>query len=123
MCTIQKPKKRFDYDAYIQGRLIGKYVVIYHDEIPDKPEIDTTEFQELQPVTQHLIALKPDDGIPELSEVNVYPVNLNQSHLKAATISAINYYGLVVYKIGGFAGAKLVFQSSRAGPSLILYGK
>jgi len=118
MCTIQKPKKRFDYDAYIQGRLIGKYVVIYHDEIPDEAGTDSTEVEGLQPLSQPLIAILPDDDVQELSEVNVFKVMLNQSHLKAAIFCAVNCGGLAAYKIGGFAGAKLALQSSRAGPPI-----
>lgn len=39
MFTIegQKPARRFDYDAYIKGRMAGKYVVTYiEEEIPEE---------------------------------------------------------------------------------------
>jgi len=118
MCTIQKPKKRFDYDAYIQGRLIGKYVVIYHDEIPEEPEIKASDVEGLQHLSQPLIAILPDDDVQELSEINVFEVMLNQSHLKAAIICAVNCGGLAAYKIGEFAGAKPNFPNGRAGPPI-----
>ena len=118
MCTIQKPKKRFDYDAYIQGRLIGKYVVIYHDEIPDEPEIDTTEVEELQPVDLLLIAIKTDDDVQELSKVNVYKVTLNESHLKATTYNGkSNRKDLTAYKNDWIFGVKPNFPNGRAGPN------
>jgi len=41
--TENKPAKRFDYDAYIQARLAGKYVTAYIDEEISK-----------QPLTDHI---------------------------------------------------------------------
>lgn len=44
MCYASQQVKRkvFDYNAYIQGRLKGEYVVIYHsvDEVPEEIPID-----------------------------------------------------------------------------------
>jgi len=118
MCTIQKSKKRFDYDAYIQGRLIGKYVVIYHDEIPDEPEIKASEVEGLQPVSQPLIGIKPEDDIPELFEVNVFKVAFDQSYLsiKSTYTGVPNRKGLAVYESDWIFGVKPNFPNSRAGP-------
>ena len=36
--TENKPTRRFDYNAYIQARLAGKYVIAYIEEdIQDEP--------------------------------------------------------------------------------------
>ena len=118
MCTIQKPKKRFDYDAYIQGRLIGKYVVIYHDEIPDEPEIKTSEAEELRAIAQPLIAIKSDDDISELFEVNVIQVAFDQSYfsIKPNYTGVLNHKDLDVHGSHWIFGVKPDFPNGRAGP-------
>jgi len=117
MCTIQKPKKRFDYDAYIKGRLIGKYVVIYHDEIPVEPEVDTSEVEGLQPVSQPLIVIKPDD-IPELSGLSLYRETLKWSHFHFEPVytDTPDFRSLAMYKGCLLLVVKTACPNGRAGP-------
>jgi hypothetical protein len=68
MCTLQKPKKRFDYEAYIQGRLVGKYVVIYHDEIDETFTQDINENPDLPSEDTEIIFVLPKDSSPGIFE-------------------------------------------------------
>jgi hypothetical protein len=71
MCTVQKPKMRLDYNAYMQGRRAGKYVVIYIEDTP--PDIQNTAIDEdTAPVanerTDNVIEITK--GITETTDVN-----------------------------------------------------
>jgi len=66
--TENKPAKRFDYNAYIQGRLAGKYVIAYIDE--DIPEESLTEHinDSIEPfadISYDEIVLKDENGRSE----------------------------------------------------------
>ena len=121
MCTTQKPTKRFDYDAYIQGRMIGKYVVIFHDILPEVPDEIASEVAEVKPVPQELIVTKPDNDIPEISVLNVYHVN--HFSLKKFFINVENAFtgmtshnGLAMSANGYLSASKPFIPRSRAGP-------
>lgn len=121
MCTTQKPTKRFDYDAYIQGRMIGKYVVIFHDIMPEVPEETVPEVAEVEPVAQELIVTKPDNDIPEICELNVYNVNhfsSNKSFHKTETAftGMTSHNGLAMSANGYLSASKPFISRSRAGP-------
>ncbi|KGO88123.1 hypothetical protein Q765_03480 [Flavobacterium rivuli WB 3.3-2 = DSM 21788] len=117
MCTIQKPKKRFDYDAYIQGRLIGKYVVIYHDEIPDEPEIKASEVEELLPIAQPLIPIKFGNDILELSGLYVSQFNQPLFYLEPVYIGAPDFESSAMDKGCLLPVVKPAFPNGRAGPN------
>ena len=121
MCTTQKPTKRFDYDAYIQGRMIGKYVVIFHDILPEVPDEIVPEVAEVTPVPQEIIVTKPDNDIPEICELNVYSVNhlsSNKSFPKTETAYTImaSRNGLAMSVNGYLSASKTFISRSRAGP-------
>ena len=116
MCTIQKSKKRFDYDAYIKGRLIGKYVVIYHDEIPDEPEIEASEVEEIYPVDQPLIPIKSNDNILELSGLYVSQFNQPLFYLEPVYADIPDFDSLAMYK-GLPPVVKPAWPHGRAGPN------
>jgi hypothetical protein len=119
MCTIQNPKKRFDYNAYIQGRLIGKYVVIYHDEVDEASTQDTIENPDAPTEDTEVIAVLPRIDNPDTYEVNVHRVNFNQSYhnTNPAYIALPNSEGLNVYTGRFVLPAKHIVACSRAGPN------
>lgn len=117
MCTIQKPKKRFDYDAYIQGRLIGKYVVIYYDEITDIPEDEVPENNTIL-APQPIAIAETGYDIPKISGRFISTITSIQYYpnLKQVFLCVANRSGLAMPTNGCAAGNNLGFHSCRAGP-------
>jgi hypothetical protein len=119
MCTIQKPKKRFDYEAYIQGRLVGKYVVIYHDQIDETSTQDIIENPDAPTRHTEVIAVLPKDSSPVTLERNVHRVDFNQPYqnINPAYIGLPNPEGLNVYRGRLAPNVKQMMACSRAGPN------
>lgn len=118
MCTLQKPKKRFDYDAYIHGRLVGKYVVIYHDEIDEASTQDTIEKPDLPSEDTEVTTVLPKDSSPVIFERIVHRVDFTLPYhsTNPAYIGLPNPEGLNVYRGRLVLPAKPVTARSRAGP-------
>jgi hypothetical protein len=85
MCTLQNqtqintPRRRFDYDAYIKGRLEGRYVVIYIDDddiINEAESIISTDDIEVVPedIEENSLQVFRPDNI-ESPRFDIYIVN------------------------------------------------
>ena len=87
MCTLQNqaqistPRRRFDYDAYIKGRLEGRYVVSYIDD-----EVAVIEAEPIA-LTDDIKAATVDTD--ENSLQSIYPHNID---LPCVDIGVINSY-------------------------------
>jgi hypothetical protein len=88
MCTLQNqaqistPRRRFDYDAYIKGRLEGRYVVIYiEDEVAvnEADPIILTEDIKVVPedIEENSLQVFRPDNI-ESPRFDIYIVNKHQ---------------------------------------------
>jgi len=80
---ISTPRRRFDYDAYIKGRLEGRYVVIYiEDEVAvnEADPIILTEDIKVVPedIEENALELLCPDNI-ESPRFDIYIVNNYQS--------------------------------------------
>jgi hypothetical protein len=119
MCTLQKPKKRFDYDAYIQGRLVGKYVVIYLDEIDETFTQDIIENPDAPSEDTEVIAVLPRDSSPVIFERIGHRVDFTLPYhsTNPAYIGLPNPEGLNVYRGRLAPNVKPMMACSRAGPS------
>jgi hypothetical protein len=97
MCTLQNqaqistPRRCFDYDAYIKGRLEGRYVVIYIDDddiINEAESIISTDDIEVasEDIEENSRQLFNPDNI-ESPCVHIYIVNNYQSDDLISTAS------------------------------------
>jgi len=119
MCTLQKLKKRFDYEAYIQGRLVGEYVVIYHDEIDETFTQDIIENPDAPSQDTEIISVLPRDSRPGISE-RIVPradFTLPYHSTNPAYIGLPSPEGLNVYRGRLAPNVKPMMACSRAGPS------
>jgi hypothetical protein len=119
MCTLQKPKKRFDYEAYIQGRLVGKYVVIYHDEIDETFTQDINENPDLPSEDTEIIFVLPKDSSPGIFEriMRRADFSLLYHNTNPAYIGLPNPEGLNGYRGHLAPNVKAMMACSRAGPN------
>ena len=119
MCTLQKPKKRFDYDAYIQGRLVGKYVVIYHEEVDETFTQDIIENPDLPSEDTAIISILPKDSSPVTFKRNVHQrdFTLPYRNTDPIHIGLPNPKGLNVYEGRLAPNVKPMMACSRAGPN------
>jgi hypothetical protein len=104
MCTLQNqaqintPRRRFDYDAYIKGRLEGRYVVTYIDDevaVIEAEPIALTDDVKAAPedIEESLLRLLHRYKI-KLPYVNIYVVNTYQCYdlFKRTSLSSSMYY-------------------------------
>jgi hypothetical protein len=119
MCTLQKPKKRFDYEAYIQGRLVGKYVVIYHEEVDETFTQDIIENPDLPSEDTEVTTVLPKDSSPVIFERIVHRVDftLPYRNTDPIHIGLPNPKGLNVYEGRLAPNVKPMMACSRAGPN------
>jgi hypothetical protein len=119
MCTLQKPKKRFDYEAYIQGRLVGKYVVIYHDEIDETFTQDINENPDLPSGDAEVITILSVDSRLVTVERSVHRVNFSQHYRNTNPIyiGLLNPKDLNVYRRRLVLPVTPMIACSRAGPN------
>jgi hypothetical protein len=88
MCTLQNqaqistPRRRFDYDAYIKGRLEGRYVVIYIEDdvaVNEAEPIILTDDLKVVPedIEENSLQLSSPDNIGS-PRFDIYVVNSYQ---------------------------------------------
>jgi hypothetical protein len=115
MCTLQNqaqistPRRRFDYDAYIKGRLEGRYVVTYIDDEVAMDEVEpmgSTDDIKAAPedIEENLLqSLHPYDN--ELPQFNFDVVNSHQCGdlFRTASLSSslCNPYAIEINCRGG----------------------
>ena len=90
--TENKPAKRFDYNAYIQGRLAGKYVIAYIDE--DITEKSLTEHinDSIEPfadISYDVIVSKEEKGKLAITII------VNGNRAQNSKLNTINKAGLI----------------------------
>jgi hypothetical protein len=108
MCTLQNqdqistPRRRFDYDAYIKGRLEGRYVVTYIDDevaVNEAEPIISTDDIEVVPedIEENSLELLCPDNI-ESPRFDIYIVNNYQCDdlFRTASLPDSTYYSRVV---------------------------
>jgi hypothetical protein len=119
MCTLQKPKKRFDYEAYIQGRLVGKYVVIYHEEVDETFTQDIIKNPDLPSEDTEVTTVLPKDSSPVIFERIVHRVDFGQPYqnINPIHVGLPNPEGLNLYKGCLVLFVKPIIACSRAGPN------
>ncbi len=127
MCTAQKPKKQFDYKAYIEGRLAGKYVVIYKEDTQSIMVDENLKIQEIiaetansddvsVPDIQNDVAIASKCYDPDESQ-RFQPADAMVHSAEILTITA-SLFGAKVLTIANSVIAKgnITAESSRAGP-------
>lgn len=133
MCTAQKPKKQFDYKAYIEGRLAGKYVVIYKEDtqsIASKDEIQAVQDaiaavsdsnDIATTIIQNDVAIASKCFDPDESH-RFKPADAMVHSAEILTITA-SLFGAKVLSIANSVIAKgnITAESSRAGPLHVLH--
>jgi hypothetical protein len=118
MCTLQKPK-RFDYEAYIQGRLVGEYVVIYHDEIDETSAQEIIKNPDLPSEDTEVTTVLPKDSSPVIFERIVHRVDFTLPYhsTNPAYIGLPDPEGLNVCRGRLAPNVKPMMACSRAGPN------
>jgi hypothetical protein len=119
MCTLQKPKKRFDYEAYIQGRLVGEYVVIYHDEIDETSAQEIIKNPDIPTEDTEVTTVLPKDSSPVIFERTVPRADFTLPYYSegSAYIGLPNPKGSPVYRRRLVLPVTPMIACSRAGPN------